>query len=145
MKTMLMIIAAVLIFPVMVMAQKKKQGNGGEARHKIVIQFNDSDSVSQVRTAMQVENIRKVWADAEIEVVCLGGGLDLLTNKNCKVRTQVESWSAKGVTFAACNNTMTVRNIKKEDLLPQAVVIPAAVIELATKQETGWSYFRGGK
>jgi len=29
--------------------------------------------------------------------------------------------------------------------LPQAIVIPAAVIELATKQEEGWSYFRGGK
>ena len=57
----------------------------------------------------------------------------------------VADWTQKGVTFAACNNTMNVRKITKEDLLPQAVVIPAAVIELALKQEAGWSYFRGGK
>jgi intracellular sulfur oxidation DsrE/DsrF family protein len=136
-------ILIVMLMPMLLVAQKKKQET--PAKHKIVIQLNEADSVSQVRAVMQVENIRKVWADAEIELVCLGMGLDLLTNKNSKVRTQIETWSAKGVTFAACNNTMTVRNIKKEDLLPQAVVIPAAVIELATKQEAGWSYFRGGK
>ena len=137
------VLALVLLVPVLLIAQKKK----GDVRekHRIVIQFNEADSVSQVRVVMQAENIRKVWPDAEIEVVCLGGGLDLLTTKNSKARTMVETWSAKGVTFAACNNTMNVRNIKKEDLLAQAVVIPSAVIELATKQETGWSYFKGGK
>jgi intracellular sulfur oxidation DsrE/DsrF family protein len=115
------------------------------SKHKVVIQFNDPDSVSQVRVVMQVENIRKVWADAEVEVVCLGGGLDLLTSKNSKVSKLVADWTQKGVTFAACNNTMNVRKITKEDLIPPAVVIPAAVIELALKQEAGWSYFRGGK
>ena len=114
-------------------------------KHKIVIQFNDPNSVSQARVVLQVENIRKVWANAEVEVVCLGGGLDLLTTKNSKASKMVADWSQKGVTFAACNNTMMVRKITKEDLLPQAVVIPAAVIELALKQEAGWSYFRGGK
>jgi len=38
------------------------------------------DSVSQVRAVKQVENIRMTWADAEIEMVCLSGGLDLLTS-----------------------------------------------------------------
>jgi intracellular sulfur oxidation DsrE/DsrF family protein len=145
MKVMFLIVSVMLFVPVAVLAQKKKQEAVEASNHKIVIQFNEADSVSQVRALMQVENIRKVWADAEIELVCLGMGLDLLTSKNSKVRTQIETWAAKGVTFAACNNTMTIRNIKKEDLLTQALVIPAAVIELATKQEAGWSYFRGGK
>jgi hypothetical protein len=137
----LLFIIIMLCSPALVQAQKKSDAT----KHKIVIQFNDADSVSQVRSVMQVENIRKVWADAEIEVVCLGGGLDLLTNKSCKVRTSIEKWSSQGITFAACNNSMILRNIKKEDLLAQAVVIPSAVIELAAKQEAGWSYFRGGK
>jgi hypothetical protein len=137
----LLFVIIILCTPVLLLAQKKNDA----AKHKIVIQFNDADSVSQVRSVMQVENIRKVWADAEIEVVCLGGGLDLLTNKSCKVRSSIEKWTSQGITFAACNNTMTLRNIKQEDLLAQAVVIPSAVIELATRQEAGWSYFRGGK
>jgi uncharacterized protein len=135
-----------LSFSLVVSAQKKKQESKEPVKHKIVIQFNDADSVSQVRAVMQIENIRKIWTDAEVELVCLGGGLDLLTRKNSKASKMVADWGAvSGITFAACNNTMTVRNIKKEDLLPQAVVIPSAVIELALKQQEGWSYFRGGK
>ncbi len=115
------------------------------SKHKVVIQFNDADSVSQTRVLMQVENIRKVWSNAEIEVVCLSGGLDLLTKKGSKLSQQVADWANKGVAFSACNNTMVLRKISKDDLLASAVVIPSAVIELATKQEEGWSYFRGGK
>jgi intracellular sulfur oxidation DsrE/DsrF family protein len=113
--------------------------------HKIVIQFNDMDSVSQVRSVMQVENILNVWPDAQVVLVCLGGGLDLLTTKSSKVKSLISDWTLKGVVFAACNNSMNVRNIKKENLLPEAVVVPAGVIEIARKQAEGWSYFRGGK
>ncbi len=116
-----------------------------DTKHKIVIQFNDADSVSQTRVLMQVENIRKVWSSADIEVVCLSGGLDLLTKKGSKMSQQVGDWTAKGVVFSACNNTMNLRKITKDDLILPAVVIPSAVIELAQKQEAGWSYFRGGK
>lgn len=136
---------SLLLLPIILIAQKKKESGSSQANHRIVIQFNEADSVSQVRAVMQVENIRNIWADAQIELVCMGGGIDLLMKKNSKVSNKVADWTAKGVTFAACNNTMMVRNVKKEDLLPQAVVVPAAVIELATKQEQGWSYFRGGK
>jgi hypothetical protein len=132
-----------LICPALLLAQGKKQNDA--LKHRIVIQFNEADSVSQVRSLMQVENIRKVWPEAEIEVVCLGGGLDLLTTKSCKVNARIDEWKQKGVMFAACNNTMNLRGIKAEDLIPQAVVIPSAVIELAIKQEAGWSYFKGGK
>lgn len=140
MKTTLFVLVVGLLSSGIALAQ-----SGADAKHKIVIQFNDADSVSQNRVLLQVENIRKVWSAAEIEVVCLSGGLDLLTKKGSKMSQQVAEWTNKGVVFAACNNTMTLRKISKEDLIPQAVVIPAAIIELASKQEAGWSYFRGGK
>lgn len=140
MKTLIIVLVAVLLGPVGVLAQSKEKG-----KHKIVIQFNEADSVSQSRVVLQVENIRKIWADAQVEVVCLGGGLDLLTTKGSKFSTMIAEWTNKGIVFAACNNSMNLRKISKEDMLPQAVIIPAAVIELAVKQEEGWSYFRGGK
>jgi uncharacterized protein len=140
MKTKLFVLVVGLLISGIALAQ-----SAGDIKHKIVIQFTDPDSVSQNRVLLQVENIRKIWSTAEIEVVCLGGGLDLLTKKAGKMNQQVGEWTLKGVVFAACNNTMTLRKITKEDLIPQAVVVPAAVIELALKQEAGWSYFRGGK
>jgi len=110
-----------------------------------VIQFNDPDSFSQSRVILQVGNIRTSWPNAKVEVVCLGGGLDLLMTANSKFSGAVSDWTKKGVVFAACNNTMNLRKVTKADLLKEAVVVPAAVIELAMKQELGWAYFKGGR
>lgn len=113
-------------------------------KHKIVMQFSDSDSVSQASVVGQVKNIRTAWPNAQIEVVCHGPGLDLLVSSKSKVPAQVAEWSAKGIVFAACNNTMKRRNINKAELLPTSLVVPSAIIELALKQENGWSYIKGG-
>lgn len=113
-------------------------------KHKIVMQFSDSDSLSQASVVGQVKNIRAAWPNAEVEVVCHGLGLDLLVASKSKASNQVAEWSGKGVVFAACNNTMKRRNIKKEDLLSSAVVVPSAIIELTLKQEKGWAYIKGG-
>ena len=113
-------------------------------KHKIVMQFSDGDSLSQASVTGQVKNIRMAWPNAEIEVVCHGPGLDLLMTSKSKANKAVADWSAQGVVFAACNNTMHKRNIKKEDLLPSAKVVPSAIIELTLKQEEGWAYVKGG-
>ncbi len=114
-------------------------------KHKIVIQFNEADSISQQRVVLQAGHIKESWPSAEIEVVCLSGGIDLLISANSKARAAVAEWTKKGVVFAACNHSMNSRKVTKADLLSEAVVVPSAVIELALKQEQGWSYFRGGR
>jgi uncharacterized protein len=113
-------------------------------KHKLVMQFTDSDSLSQATVLGQVKNIRTAWPNADIEVVCHGGGLDLLQTAKSKVTKQIIEWSGKGVVFAACNNTMKRRNIKKEDLLTPVIVVPSAMVELTLKQENNWAYVKGG-
>lgn len=113
-------------------------------KHKIVMQFSDSDSVSQASVVGQVKNIRAAWPNAQVEVVCHGPGLDLLIAAKSKAASQVAEWSGKGVVFAACNNTMKRRNVKKEDLLGSAQVVPSALIEITLKQEKDWAYVKGG-
>jgi len=113
-------------------------------KHKIVMQFSNSDSLSQASVVGQVKNIRNAWPNAEIEVVCHGPGLDLLVASKSKAADQVTEWSSKGVVFAACGNTMKRRNVKKEDLLSPARVVPSAMIELTLKQEQKWAYVKGG-
>lgn len=113
-------------------------------KHKVVIQFSDSDSLSQASVTGQVKNIRTAWPNAEVELVCHGPGLELLVTSKSKASKAIADWSAQGVTFAACNNTMRRRNIKKEDLLPSVQIVPSAMIELVLKQEKGWAYVKGG-
>ena len=92
----------------------------------------------------QLGNVREAWPNAKIEVVCHSGGLDLLLTAKSKVANQVNGLSAQGVIFSACNNTMRRRNVKKEDLLSSALVVPSAFVELVLKQEEGWAYIKGG-
>ena len=132
------------LLPILVSAQQTSEVIDLK-KHKIVIQFADADSLAQVRVTQQVGNVLRCWPNAEIEIVCLAGGLDLLMTSKSTASKEVADWTAKGIVFAACNNTMKNRNIKKEDLLSQAVVVPSAIVELATKQEQGWSYFRSGR
>jgi uncharacterized protein len=122
-----------------------QQGDGvvDMKKHKIVMQFSNSDSLSQASVVGQVKNIRTAWPNAQIEVVCHGPGLDLLQTTRSKAAIQVAEWSGKGIVFAACGNTMKRKNLKKEDLLPSAVVVPSAMIELTLKQENKWAYVKG--
>jgi len=123
---------------------QKNDGVVDLKKHKIVMQFTDSDSLSQATVLGQVKNIRTAWPNADVEVVCHGGGIELLQTSKSKVASQVAEWGTKGVIFAACNNTMKRRNIKKEDLLNAAVVVPSAMIELTLKQENKWAYVKAG-
>ncbi len=141
-KSLLTLLLIFLTYPVLLAQQ------GSDVvdlkKHKIVIQFSDSDSLSQATVTGQVKNIRTAWPNAEVELVCHGPGLELLVTTKSKAGKAVADWSAQGVTFAACNNTMRRRNIKKEDLLPSVQVVPSAMIELVLKQEKGWAYAKGG-
>ncbi len=111
--------------------------------HKIVMQYSVGDSLEQVSLIGQVGNIRAAWPNAQIEVVCHSTGLDLLITSKSKLGKSVADLASQGVVFAACSNTMRRRNIKKEDLLPAAVVVPSAMVELVSKQEKGWAYLKG--
>ncbi|MFZ9982558.1 MAG: DsrE family protein [Cyclobacteriaceae bacterium] len=116
-----------------------------QVRHKVVIQFTNSDSLSQASMLGQIKNIRADLPDTDIEVVCHGPGLDLLIAKQSKVTAQIKEWKGKGeVTFAACNNTMRRRGVKPEDLLGEATVVPSGMTQLIKRQEEGWSYAKGG-
>ena len=137
------VIAVLSMIAVHVQAQQNPEALDLK-KHKIVMQFTDSDSLSQATVTGQVKNIRTAWPNAEIEVVCHGPGLDLLMTSKSKASKALADWSAQGVVFSACNNTMKKRNIKKEDLLPSVQIVPSAMIELTLKQEDGWAYVKGG-
>ncbi len=111
--------------------------------HKLVMQFTVGDSTEQASVVAQAANIRASWPKAQIEIVCHSSGLDLLISNKTKVSKQVAELASQGVVFAACNNTMKRRKLTKEDLLPTAVVVPSAMIELVSKQEEGWAYVKG--
>jgi len=93
-----------------------------------------------------VENLRHAFGErnTEVEVVVHGKALPLLQRTNTAMSERMRDLSEKGVTFAACENTMRRMNVTREMLLPFAVTVDAGVAELVRKQEAGWAYIKAG-
>ena len=90
--------------------------------HKIVFHLTSSDTLVHKAMVKQINNA-------------------LTAAPNAKGITELK---AKGVVFAACENTLRERKIEKKDIVPEATFVPAGILEVAMKQEKGYSYIKAG-
>jgi intracellular sulfur oxidation DsrE/DsrF family protein len=109
---------------------------------KAVVHVNFSDAERQKAGLRNVSNILKAENDATVEVVCHGGGIELLVKEKSRHAADVEQLSKRGVRFAACENTMREKAITKEQLLPGVVTVPSGAVEVIRKQQEGYGYFK---
>ena len=112
--------------------------------HRIIFQVANNDTTAQAQLMKQLNNLQKVSPGIQLEVVCHGPGLELLIADKSYVAEKVTALAGKGVDFAACEFTMSQKNIDPSRLIPGVRTVPAALIELAEKQEQGWSYIKSG-
>ena len=82
--------------------------------------------------------------DVKIEVVFHGIAVYALLKDTGYHKEQIMALSQKGVVFAACNNSLKSRNIDRSRVIQQAIIVPVSILELAKKQEKGWSYIKAG-
>ena len=136
MKKIIFSIIAIFLFTSVIFAQQKQ--------HKIVFDFTKADTASFSTIVRHAKNIMSMTGNAKLEVVCHGPGLDLLVKNKTTVQKEIEELNKLKVVFAACNETMKRRGIDKSQLLSQAIVVPAAILEISLKEQEGWSYIKEG-
>ena len=115
-----------------------------QKQHKIVFDFTKADTASFSTIVRHAKNIMSMTGNAKLEVVCHGPGLDLLVKNKTTVQKEIEELNKLKVVFAACNETMKRRGIDKSQLLAQAIIVPAAILEISLKEQEGWSYIKEG-
>ena len=117
-----------------------------DPKHRIVFEVTGDGEELWTAVLNNVENVRMAFGpeNTEIEVVAHGKGLGLVMGSNKGQQERMKTLSDSGVVFAACQNTMTRKNITKDQLLPFALVVDAGVAEVVRKQEQGWSYIKSG-
>jgi uncharacterized protein len=114
-------------------------------KHKIVMQFVASDSLSQYTLIGNIKNLKEVWPKAQIEVVLHSGGILMALTDKTKYAKELQDYvENKGVNIVVCQNTMKARKIVKEQLLTFVGTVPSGVAEIVLKQEAGWTYLKGG-
>lgn len=145
MKLIMLVLVATLVAPIsMAQAQTKSQAKRTEqtSQRKIVYDLSVADTTMHAGLMRQLNNIKRGWPDAQIEVVVHGKALNLLVTGKSTQANAIEELQAKGVVFAACENTMKRSKVEKSQLLPNIPTVPMGIGEIVTKQEEGWSYIK---
>lgn len=145
MKKALLVIALIILSVSMdsrnVYAQ---ESSDGAAYHnlKIVFQLTSGDTVIHQTLMNQLKNYFSVAPDMKVEVVCHGGGLGMLVKSSSVVQNEIKAYADKGVSFVACEFAMKKRHVTKDQLVAGAGTVISGVLEIAKKQQEGWSYIK---
>jgi len=115
------------------------------AQHRVVMQLSSNDTLVWRGLMNNLKHLKAGWGDSVIiEVVVHGPGIDLLTKGKTTQQEKIAGFTAMGITFVACENTIRERKIPKENIIPEAGFVKMGVGEIVMKQEQGWSYIKVG-
>ena len=113
---------------------------------KVVYHMNDgSNPMAGLRN---IRNHLNASPKAKIVVVTHGPGIDFLLedaqDKNGNpYEVIVQELANRGVQFRVCNNTLVSRNINKDEILPEATIVPSGVAEVSRLQvQEGYAYLK---
>jgi intracellular sulfur oxidation DsrE/DsrF family protein len=117
---------------------------GLKAQHKIVWEMSSGDTTEQRILFKQIGNVLVAAPDTKIEIVFHGNSVYGLLKDSGYFKEQIIGFHKKGVVMAVCNNALKNRNISTDRVIPEATIVPVAILELVKKQEAGWMYIKAG-
>jgi len=114
-------------------------------QHKIVFDMVSSDTLDHQAIMRQINNILTEAPNTKVEVVFHGQAAYALVKQKSTIQASVDEMvKNKNLTFAVCNNSLKRLKLTPADVISSAIVVPVAMLELAKKEEQGWSYIKAG-
>lgn len=126
-------------------AQEANQ-RAANRRHRVLFEVTMAGEKQWTGVLNNVENVRVALGKehTQVMVVAHSNGLGMLVQKGNPLASRIKGLADDGVVFAACENTMKKKNLRKEDLLPSAIAVDSGVAEVVRKEEAGWTYIKSG-
>lgn len=115
-----------------------------EKTHNVVFHLATPDTSAYRALTKQLSNVLDVWPKANIEVVVHNKGLGFVMKEKSQFEPEIISLVGKGVKFVVCENSLKQQKLSKTQIFPQTSFVPAGLVEIIEKQETGWSYIKAG-
>ena len=132
----IVLLSAVLTMAGLVGCATKGGDKSGYAENVV---YHVNDSVVASAALGNIKNHLSANPQAKISLVTHGKGIDFLLegaadDKGNPYNIRVQELKAKGVAFNVCNNTLVNRKIDAKTVLPEAVIVPSGVAEIAKLQ-----------
>ena len=134
MKKILFIICLLALLAPVVQAQ---------ADYKVVFDLTSRDSLDHKAVLRWAGEVAKASADAKIEVVMYGQGVNMMVSGKSVVEEAITKLMGnKNVSFTVCAVALKAQGIDKNQLIPGTVVVPDGIYEIISKQREGWGYIK---
>lgn len=112
---------------------------------KIVYDLVSADTADHSAVLRQFNNILKAAPDTELEVVCHGPAIYMMVKQKMFFGERMAALKNTGrVSYKVCANSLRRLGVDASELIAVAEVVPVAILELAEKQQQGWSYIKAG-
>lgn len=127
-------------------ALQAEDGGQPATPYKVVFQVTSETPKAWGGVLRNIDNLRESLGkeNVTVEVVGHSGGLGMLTKSNTDTGEKVQELAKDGVTFLACENTMSRKDISRDQLLPGIDTVDAGVAQVVRRQAEGWQYIRNG-
>lgn len=118
-------------------AQKKLQ--------KIILDVTSTDLKVYQSVMLTAKLISEGNPDTKLEVMVYGEALPMLMKNQSNVANEIAKYiDNNNVVLTACELSMDLLNVDKNQLLDGVGTVENAVVEIVSKQALGWGYIKSG-
>lgn len=118
-------------------AQKKLQ--------KIILDVTSTDLKVYQSVMLTAKLISEGNPDTKLEVMVYGEALPMLMKNQSNVANEIAKYiDNNNVVLTACELSMDLLNVNKNQLLDGVGTVENAVVEIVSKQTLGWGYIKSG-
>lgn len=111
-------------------------------RDGVVVHLDEADPDKHEAVLRNIGHmLSELGENTPVELVAHGPGL-AVTRSGAAHEKQVMELLGRGVSVAACGNTMRRQNLTADDLIPGVRVVPAGIAQIVRRQREGWAYVR---
>ncbi len=116
------------------------------ARHKVVLQWTEVDSLGQWVMTKHVGNMLDDLGDqnVDLEVLTYGPAVFAVTKTRpqTKFADEIAKLTQRGVKFRVCHHAMDILGVKEDELLPTVQPVRGAMSEMVEKHEAGYQILK---
>ena len=111
---------------------------------RIVFQITSDKDEAIHHVLSSANNIMKFYGPEKVQIAIVAyyHGIRALLKSEKEIRVRVEALMTYDVEFIACGNTMQTKKIAREQILNDAEVVTAGIVEIAERIKKGWIYIR---
>jgi len=117
-----------------------------ESAIRVVFDVTSEQTAVHGTTIRHIDYMSEEYPDSEFEVVMYSGAYDMVDKRSSSVAADIEKLAKrKNVSFVVCKATIDRHNITASDLIPGVTTVPNGIVEIFTKQKSGWGYIKEGQ